>query len=130
MTLKEFKDKWFKTFAKDIPEKDIRKYVVSTGNYIWHIFSCELIPEGRFLEGDEARKAYDSLCGYERETAVYIEPFEEEDTFSLSRGEATSAKLDNRVEIYALSKDFLWTYIKTHENDLCGPYFYSIDPKS
>ena len=31
--------------------------------------------------------------------------------------------LDDQHEIYVVSKDFTWTYIKTHEHDLCGPYF-------
>ncbi|MGM9667788.1 MAG: DUF4275 family protein [Eubacteriales bacterium] len=27
-------------------------------------------------------------------------------------------------EIFAAAADFSWTYIKTHEGDCCGPYFY------
>ncbi|MBQ2256411.1 MAG: DUF4275 family protein [Clostridia bacterium] len=26
--------------------------------------------------------------------------------------------------MFAAAADFSWTYIKTHENDWCGPYFY------
>ena len=26
-------------------------------------------------------------------------------------------------EFYVVAKDYSWTYIKTHEGDLCGPYF-------
>jgi len=28
--------------------------------------------------------------------------------------------------LYVVAKDYSWTYIKTHENDLCGPYFMRI----
>ena len=39
MTKEEFYNKWIEVFASYIPKKDIQKYVKSTGNYIWHIFS-------------------------------------------------------------------------------------------
>ena len=38
MTKKEFYSNFLTAFASDAPKKDIDKYVVSTGNYIWHIF--------------------------------------------------------------------------------------------
>ena len=31
--------------------------------------------------------------------------------------------IDELVEVYVTGKNFEWTYIKTHENDWCGPYF-------
>ena len=38
MTKKEFYLKWLERFAVGIPVKDVKKYVVSTGDYLWHIF--------------------------------------------------------------------------------------------
>ena len=39
----------------------------------------------------------------------------------------TAEKIDKwTVEFYVVAKDYSWTYIKTHECDLCGPYFYKI----
>lgn len=36
----------------------------------------------------------------------------------------TAEKIDKELsEFYVVSKDYSWTYIKTHEGDLCGPYF-------
>ena len=124
MFIQDFEKKWMSSFANGIDKKDIQKYVVSTGNYIWHIFSWKLLPQGSYLVGDAARKAFDCLSKEQRENALYIEPFGSEETFSLSCQNATAKKLDHYTEIYAAAKDFSWTYIKTHEGDWCGPYFY------
>ena len=36
MTKNEFYKQWLEHFALGIPPKDLKKYVVSTGNLIWH----------------------------------------------------------------------------------------------
>ena len=110
-------------FAKDIDKKKIQKYVVSTGNHIWHIFSWELLPEGSYLVGDKARKAYNELAKYERENALYIEPFGIGESFALPWQDSVAEKLEDYTEIFVAANDFSWTYIKTHEGDYCGPYF-------
>lgn len=127
MTYFEFEKKWLLHFAKDISEKEIQNHVVSNGNMLWHVFSWELLPKESYLEGEKAKKAYDEMCEYLKEDAIFIEPFEGKDAFSLTQKEATSAKLDRYTEIYAVGKDFSWTYIKTHEGDFCGPYFCRSD---
>ena len=39
----------------------------------------------------------------------------------------SSKEIDSKMtELYVVAKDYSWTYIKTHENDLCGPYFMRI----
>ena len=36
----------------------------------------------------------------------------------------SSKEIDSKMtELYVVAKDYSWIYIKTHENDLCGPYF-------
>lgn len=124
MTFEEYRKQWLLHFAKGISEKKIKKYVLSTGNLIWHVFSWELLPQGTYLEGDEARKEYDNISSYEKDNAIFIDPFSEEDSFSLEWQKASANKLEDYAEIYVVSKDFSWTYIKTHEEDSCGPYFY------
>jgi hypothetical protein len=124
MLIKDFEKKWMAFFANGIDQKAIQKYVVSTGNYIWHIFSWELLPKESYLTGDAARKAYNNLSKQQRECALYIEPFGDEKTFCMSAQDPTAEKLDDYTEIYVAAADFSWTYIKTHEGDWCGPYFY------
>ena len=59
MKRSKFFEKWLEAFASEISPYKLEKHVTSTGNLIWHVFSYELIAEHRYLEGDEARKAYD-----------------------------------------------------------------------
>ena len=106
-------------FASNIPKKDIQKYVKSTGNYIWHIFSWELLNENQYLIGEKAKEAYDKI---DKKGAFYIEWFEDEHTKDIIGDLNTAKSLDDFVEIYVVGKDFKWTYIKTHEG-MCGPYF-------
>ena len=126
MTLKEFEEKWLTSFTAGIPQKQIEKHVTSRGNHIWNVFSWKLLPEGSFLVGDEAREAYNQLSHRERETALFIEPFGQKfpESFSLTWQESSAYHLDQRIEVFVAAKDFSWTYIKTHEGDHCGPYFY------
>ena len=124
MVIKDFEKKWMSSFAKGIDKKEIQKYVVSTGNYIWHIFSWKLLPQGSYLVGDDARKAYNNLSEQQRECALFIEPFGDGKSFSMSSQDSAAEKLDDYTEIYVAAADFSWTYIKTHEGDYCGPYFY------
>ncbi len=121
MDLTAFKKRWLKTFAPDIPAKDIKKYVVSTGNYIWHVFSWKLLPDGAYLVGDAARAAYDQA---DKRGAMYIEPFGKGTTKSITWELHKASALDTMTEVYVVAADDSWTYIKTHENDWCGPYFY------
>ena len=65
-----------------------------------------------------------NLSKQQRECALYIEPFGDEKSFSMSAQDPTAEKLDDYTEIYVAAADFSWTYIKTHEGDWCGPYFY------
>ena len=126
MDLYEYKKQWLAAFANGISRQRIKKHVIGTGDLIWHVFSWGLLPQGCFLTGDDARHAYDKIGRYPKETALFIEPFREAETFSLPVHRATSKALEEYVEIYVTANDFSWTYIKTHEGDMCGPYFYQL----
>ena len=119
MTKEEFYTKWLEIFGFNIPKRDIRKYVKSTGDFIWHIFSWKLLKEDQYLKGNEAKAAYDKI---KKKGAVYIAWFEDKYTKDITCDLNTAKDLDDFVEVYVVGKDFKWTYIKTHE-DMCGPYF-------
>ena len=36
---------------------------------------------------------------------------------------AKAVDKDRRGDVYIVAKDFSWTYVRTHEIGLCGPYF-------
>ncbi len=122
MTRNEFYSEWLNHFAKDISRKDIEKYVVATGNYLWHVFSWELLDEKAFLTGDSARKAYDKI---DKHDALYIAWFEDDETNSVTTNLNTADTLDKMTEVYVVPSDFSWTYMKTHES-MCGPYFMKL----
>ena len=122
VTREEFYSEWIKHFAVGISGDNLEKYVVSTGNLLWHIFSWELIDDHKFLSGDAAREAYDRM---DRDGAIYIHWFEDETTHLLSRHMQNSRILDKMTEVYVVSPDFSWSYMKTHE-EMCGPYFMKL----
>ena len=122
MTKNEFFSTWLRRFANGISSEKIEKYVVSTGNYLWHVFSWELLDEKVFLTGNSARKAYDKI---DKHNALYIDWFEDNETKNLTAKLSTANALDEMTEIYVIASDFTWTYIKTHES-MCGPYFMKL----
>ena len=126
MRLKEFKKEWLLHFATNISKRDIENKVVKTGNYIWHIFSWELVNSNDYLTGEKARHTFNKT---NKANAWYIIPFERNASVRILNFEnITAEQLDEENEIYIVARDFSWTYIKTHEDDLCGPYFYCIKP--
>ena len=123
MTFEQFKREWVRYFAGDVPVDEVEKYILCHGlawNFIWHAFSWELVPEGAYLMGAAARRAFDEQ---NKDSAIAIDPFEDNPkTVSLTDGLRHAAAIEELTEIYIVGKDFAWTYIKTHEGGL-GPYF-------
>lgn len=72
MTKEQFYERWLSAFACGISREDLERYVVTTGNFIWHIFSWELIDGARYLSDDEARAAFDKT---KKDGAEYISWF-------------------------------------------------------
>ena len=122
MTKNEFYSAWLSHFANGISKKNIEKYVVSARNYLWHVFSWELLDKKVFLSGDSAKQAYDQI---DKRNTLYIDWFEDDETKKLTTKLSTAKALDEMTEIYVVDSDFSWTYIKTHES-MCGPYFMKL----
>ena len=125
MTKQKFKNQWLRHFAPAVDKKDIEKYVADCGGYVWHVFSFELIDKTLFLVGDVAREAYDLA---DKTNCIFCDMFGPSGVTNKVVAEYSSAmSIDSSVtELYVVSEDFSWTYIKTHENGLCGPYFMKI----
>lgn len=122
MTKDKFYSAWLDHFAHGISDNDFERYVVSTGNYLWHIFSWELINENKYLSGDAARTAFDT---FDKCDAFYINWFEDEMLQQLPAELQSSKALEVMTEVYVVASDFSWTYMKTHEAT-CGPYFMKL----
>ena len=122
MTKNEFYTTWLKCFASGISSEDLARFVVATGNYLWHIFSWELMDTDRYLTGDAAKKAYREV---EKSDTLYIDWFQDDEVRPLPTKLRHPDQLDKLTEVYVVSSDFSWTYIKTHES-MCGPYFMKL----
>ena len=94
--------------------------------YLWHIFSYELIPKENVLTGDMARKAYENI---NKENAIMIQIWDDEvdeRTTVLLDEYKNWKEIEDIPELFVVDKDWKWTYVSTHENGWCGPYFYKI----
>lgn len=119
MTKIKFLNQWMRHFAPDLTKKEYEKYIKD--QYIWHVFSWKLIEYEMLLVGDEAGKAFDEV---NKDECICCDLFGDKVTDMLSTDHDTAEKIDSEfVEFYIVAKDYSWTYIKTHEGDLCGPYF-------
>ena len=121
MNEKYIEKKWLEAFAVNVDKESLEKYVYDYGNYLWHIFSWELVP---CLKGDDARKAFDSLkydkaimfCSGYADNGAIIADLKE-------TGKITSKQAEKIDDVYITAEDFSWTYVHTHE-EMCGPYFF------
>ena len=120
MSKERFKNQWLRHFAKDVDKRDIEEHV--KGQFIWHVFSWELIKPDGLLVGNDARRAFDKI---EKNDCICCDMFGSNGVNNkLSNEYDTAEKIDQKLtEFYVVAQDYSWTYIKTHEGDLCGPYF-------
>ena len=111
-------ERWLGAFAKGADEADLERWVTTGGNYLWHIFSFELIP---CLEEEAATQA---LREVPDENFYFFNEWSMEPR-SISKTEALTlldlGKIDG--DSYMVDRDFTWTYVYTHEVGYYGPYF-------
>lgn len=120
MTKERFINQWLRHFVSALPKDQFEKYVKD--QYIWHVFSWELIAFDGLLTGDNARQAFNQAnkvdcicCDMYNGNGV---------SDKLSPRFDTAEKIDQELtEFYVVAKDYSWTYIKTHEGECRGPYF-------
>lgn len=118
MSKEKFTNQWLRHFAPSVSKDQIEKYV--RNGCLWHIFSFDLLPRESFLVGDDARAAYNAVCD---EDCIFCDVYGSGVTDKRKDAYWTASSIDEAVtELYVVSKDYSWTYIKTHE-ELCGPYF-------
>ena len=116
----DFEKEWLLHFANNISKSLLKKRVIGGGNFLWHIFSWNIVDADKYFTGDNARKIFDEL---DKSGAKYFDLWETNPSLKLLGKEMDSKYIDKFDEIYVVSSDWSWTYMKTHEDD-CGPYFY------
>ena len=120
MSQQKFINQWLRHFASDLSQNQYERYIEN--QYIWHVFSFELIKTDAFLVGDAARQAFNQVT---KEDCICCDMYNHGGvTNHLPTCYDTAEKIDEKlIEFYIVAKDYSWTYIKTHEADMCGPYF-------
>lgn len=123
MTKQKFQKQWLRHFAPDITKEQFEKHIKD--QFIWHAFSWELIDTEKVLTGKTARQAYNNE---DKSECIFYDMFGNNGvTDKLSTDYDTAEKIDHGFsEFYVVAKDYSWTYIKTHEPNTCGPYFFKI----
>ena len=116
----DFEKEWLYHFANHVSKSLLRKKVTGRGNFLWHIFSWEIIDKDKYLIGDGARKEFDKV---DKSKAKYFSLWEDEPSLKFLEKKMDSEYIDKFSEIYVVASDWSWTYMKTHEEE-CGPYFY------
>ena len=76
MTKQKFINQWLRHFAQGINKDQYEKYVKD--QYVWHVFSWELIKPNGLLIGDAARQAFNEavkteciFCGSNKDLSDY-----------------------------------------------------------
>ena len=113
-------NRWISAFAEGVDKSIIKNHVKSDGNFLWHIFTWG---EVSCLKGEKAREAFDALEYTEaiRATGGFSNKVKNSGTV----GKLSALDVDNdpAADVYIVATDYSWTYVRTHEKGLCGPYF-------
>jgi len=113
-------EKWLSTFGKGVDKNIMEEHVTSYGNLLWHLFTWGEVP---CLKGEDARKAFDELQ-YEEAIRFYDGYAGHIEKVALiEKITAKAVDKDRASDVYIVAKDFSWTYVRTHEEGWCGPYF-------
>lgn len=124
--IKKYKKTWLSSFAPEGSDmRELRGLCFGGrkfGNgYLWHLFSFEIV---RVPEPEESDRLFDSA---HKDRAVLIDNWN-----GLGYRISSLSKLDSEfisshecfIDVTVTAEDFSWTYSKTHEEGMCGPYFY------
>lgn len=125
MNVQEFEKKWLEKFAPHMTQEQYDSCYID--QYLWHVFSYEIIPREKVLTGDAARAAYDAA---DKEGAITIRLWDiskDIRTAEIIEKYKKAKPLDKVQEFYVVDKDWKWTYVSTHENGWCGPYFCRVE---
>lgn len=122
MTKQKFINQWLRHFAAELSKEQFENHVKD--QFIWHVFSGELIPFDGLLTGNDARQAFNKA---DKDDCICCDMYNGSGVSGkLSPVFDTAEKIDAKLtEFYVVAKDYSWTYIKPHESTF-GPYFLKV----
>lgn len=108
---------WEDNFANHLSFEEKKDIYLWNYGFLWHLFSYE---KKDCLQGQEAEKAFNN----EQKDSCYVFWQHTDYALILENADSLNANdLEDECDIYVVDKEFNWTYVRTHETGLCGPYF-------
>lgn len=110
-TSDEIKSKWQQAFLSHITKEEKEEWYIDM--YLWHAFTYGKEKMAGYLEGDDARKAFDN----EIKDKLYIFWQGEEQVYYLATNNKLRSKhlrFDMGLDIYVVDSNFTWTFLYKH----------------
>ena len=104
MNIQEFEAMWLKKFVPHLTKEQYDDCYVD--QYLWHVFSFEMIPKTAVLTGDAARKAYEAA---DKDGAIMLRLWDVSDDVHTERMTEQYKQvelLDEMPETYVVGKDW------------------------
>lgn len=113
--------RWEDEFVQHLSEEEKEAiYLHNDGGlcgYLWHVFSYE---KRDCLQEDKA----DLALNREPKGSCFVFYQHSDEAFILENAKVVIASdFLEEEDVYVVDKEFNWTYVRTHETGLCGPYF-------
>ncbi|MCL1810876.1 MAG: DUF4275 family protein [Methanomassiliicoccaceae archaeon] len=139
--MRDYKNKWFRNFVPSEKDSDrlradclgidddnltseehnidARRY--NTRGFLWFVYRNEAVTG--CIKGGYAKVAFDKQA---KEDMVLVDNFTRENSAFIIKGapHIKAKDIDRLEDVTLTAADFSWTYSKTHEEWLFGPYFY------
>lgn len=115
------RQKWEECFAGHLTSQEKKDIYLDDSGFLWHLFSYE---KRDCLSGQRADEAFQN----KEKSSCYV--FWQFEDYGYNVENANNLSIDDFKDefvIYVADQKFRWTYVKTHETGLCGPYFCQRD---
>lgn len=115
------REKWINSFLKDVDTNNI--YI---DQFLWHVFSYERLIAAKLVDAEDClnKVSSNTLYVFLNDANVYGKDI----CYRLENAAAFNHEmLQCYSDVYVTDEDFTWTYVRTHEDGQCGPYFYKKD---
>lgn len=117
-----FRNQWENHFVNHLSLQEKKEIYLYDDDgacgYLWHVFSFE---KRECLSEEEAERAFNKQL--KNKCFVFYQHLDDVLIIKKAR-EFEFSDLEDESDVYVVDSDFKWTYVKTHETGLCGPYFY------
>lgn len=121
-----FVKNFLRAYSQPISEREIENKIRLIEKNMIYLWQIPIENKAWFLEGDEAKQAFDCLNKKGALEFFFDGPFSNEYPLPLKRtnNNSLAIELNDLEEFYVFDKNYKWCYVVTHEKDECGPFFF------